>query len=515
MSEIFINYRRIDTMESAGHLYGNLCQMFGNRAVFMDTRRSIPWGADWDNALKDGLENCEVLVALIGPRWSTCERSPGKRALDEPDDWVRNEIATALRLSKTVLPVLIGRDTPPSENELPTELRELRFQFIEAYPISQAHWQEDYAHLVNELKKTPKLKQAYDLATGERGIRLLEQLIRNNARVADAVSRSRVVIQKADRGVDEIRLLKNIHDALHEIESKSLFPIRNELRLIDPNSKIAATVKVKALASARRKFDQQTRDIQALRGELNAVVEMGNVLLEIELPQYLSEATMAFDKAARAERTVDFDRLVSALEALAGEIPVRLNDQIERAVRELEIQQLVDLMDAVAGLLDPAAATNRELKPMMAGIRALKDLRNDLASRARDHGLLQGLDNTLRRMFSGQYRTGTWEEADSEGLPHNWNGIRRLRQRFTAPFSPVFEKRKQDLEDLETGIEQAFERKDRAADILALLDEYSNEVGELFRQVDGELKEFCARLREKTQPLKAILEQSEPEPQNA
>ena len=30
----------------------------------MDTRRSIPWGADWDSELKDGLENCEVLVAL-------------------------------------------------------------------------------------------------------------------------------------------------------------------------------------------------------------------------------------------------------------------------------------------------------------------------------------------------------------------------------------------------------------------------------------------------------------------
>jgi TIR domain len=252
MREIFINYRRIDTMESAGHLYADLCRMFGKDAVFMDTRRSIPWGADWDRALKDGLENCEVLVALIGPQWTTCERSPGMRALDAPDDWVRNEIATALKRSKKVLPVLIRRDKPPSEGELPAELCDLRFQFNEAYPISEVHWEEETGQLVTALKELTKLKQLYDLTTGERGIRLLEQLIRQNAKVADKVSRSRVVIETTDRGVDEIRLLKNIHDALHEIESKSLIPIRSELQLLELNPKIGESVAVKVRSAGSR-----------------------------------------------------------------------------------------------------------------------------------------------------------------------------------------------------------------------------------------------------------------------
>ena len=42
------------------------------------------------------------------------------------------------------------------------------------------------------------------------------------------------MIETADRVVDEIRLLKNIHDALHEIESKSLIPVRNELQVLRP-----------------------------------------------------------------------------------------------------------------------------------------------------------------------------------------------------------------------------------------------------------------------------------------
>src|SRR5262249_35029788 len=141
-------------------------------------------------------------------------------------------------------------------------------------------------------------------------------------------------------------------------------------------------------------------------------------------------------------------------------------------------------------------------------------LHSDLALRVRDHGLLQGLDNTLRRVFGGQYRAGTWEDVDRESLSVNWNSIRRLRERFEAPFSPIFQDRRHDLEELEAGIEAAFARDDKADDILALLNDYSNEVEELFREVDSELKEFCAELREKTQPLKAILEQIQPETQH-
>jgi hypothetical protein len=68
MYEIFINYRRVDTEAWGGHLYSDLRRQFGENAVFMDTRRSITWGADWDFKLKDALENCEVMLALIGPR---------------------------------------------------------------------------------------------------------------------------------------------------------------------------------------------------------------------------------------------------------------------------------------------------------------------------------------------------------------------------------------------------------------------------------------------------------------
>ena len=221
MREIFISYRRIDTEPSGGHLYADLCRVFGADGVFMDTRRGgIPWGADWEKSLEDALEGCEVLIALIGPQWGICERSPGLRRLDAPEDWVRGEIVTVLKRPKPVLvvPVLFQGAQPPQEHELPEELRTLSFHKRQAYAISESNWEADTRRLVDALAAIPRLKQLHDLATTERGIRLLEQLIRDNRTVSDAVSRSWALIEATDREVDEIRLLKGIHDALHEIE---------------------------------------------------------------------------------------------------------------------------------------------------------------------------------------------------------------------------------------------------------------------------------------------------------
>ena len=95
-------------------MYADLSRLFGKGAVFMDTRGgSVHWGEDGDKALKDGLENCEVLVALIGPQWTSCEGSFGIRALDAADDWVRNEIATSLRSQGRALGSGAGSDREP------------------------------------------------------------------------------------------------------------------------------------------------------------------------------------------------------------------------------------------------------------------------------------------------------------------------------------------------------------------------------------------------------------------
>jgi hypothetical protein len=362
---------------------------------------------------------------------------------------------------------------------------------------------------VKALKEVAKLNESYGVDNSEQGLRLLEQLIRQNPKVADAVSRSQALIETADRGVEEITLLKNVHDALHEIESKSFMPLRKELLDFERTNTAKKTVTPRTLGGAQRMFVRKHSEIAASLAELAKDAGGVNVLLEFDLAPQLKSAAEAFANVPKTGEAADFYDLVNALAELGGALPMRLNDEIERATEKLELRKLVELLKIVQEVLEPAARANRELKPMIARVTELDGDHSNLVLYVRDHGLLQILDNKLRSMFGGQYAAGTWENAKRSNLSNDWKAIRRLRARFTEPFSRGFmPNRRQGLEEIEAGIEAAFEGGNEVRDILDLLDEYSNEVGNLFRTVDRELKEFCAKLGDKTQLLSVIFQQA-------
>jgi hypothetical protein len=427
VSEIFISYRRIDSEAAGGHLYSDLCDGFGKGTVFMDRRKGgIPWGADFGKSLNEALNRCQVLIALIGQQWASCERSPGVRRLDAPDDWVRCEIATALRQEKPVLPILLQGTPPPREDQLPAELSDLGFHRLQAYPVSEFNWEADMQRLFAALAMIPRLKVLHNLATSETGIRFLERLIRDNPIAADAVSRSRAVIETTDREIEEVRLLKVIHDALHEIESKCLIPIRAPDRQL-------------SVDGCRRKFVQQDRAIRAALGALTVVVPELPVLLAVDLPGHLSAAGEVFEAATASPTPNDHDLVVARLEELVGHIPVRLNDAIDDAATRLQLRQLLDLMATIGDLLRPQAGEDNELRPLLEGITALDELRRELALRVSEHGLLQSLDNFLRETVGGQRRAGTSGRIAPATLAADWNHVRRLRARFKGPFTEEVE----------------------------------------------------------------------------
>ncbi len=124
MSRIFINYRRQDTEGYVGRLYDHLAQHFDPRDIFMDVD-SIPPGADFVQVLEEAVSGCDVLIAMIGPQWTTINDEAGQRRLDQWNDFVRIEIASALRQNKLVIPVLVGRARMPSPDQLPQDLKSL------------------------------------------------------------------------------------------------------------------------------------------------------------------------------------------------------------------------------------------------------------------------------------------------------------------------------------------------------------------------------------------------------
>src|ERR1700730_5155263 len=120
---IAISYRREDTLPIAGRLYDRLQADFGKANVFMDFD-SIPYAVDFREHIKKMIENSKVLVALIGPHWTGTDT----RRIDDPEDFVRLEIAYALEREMPVIPVLINQTPMPKPSELPKQIEKLAFR---------------------------------------------------------------------------------------------------------------------------------------------------------------------------------------------------------------------------------------------------------------------------------------------------------------------------------------------------------------------------------------------------
>jgi hypothetical protein len=94
------------------------------KQVFMDID-GIALGADFVKAIQKKVSECDVLIAVIGERWLTSEDGRGGRRLDNPEDFVRMEIATALKRDIRVIPVLVDGAVMPPSTELPDDLKPL------------------------------------------------------------------------------------------------------------------------------------------------------------------------------------------------------------------------------------------------------------------------------------------------------------------------------------------------------------------------------------------------------
>ncbi len=147
---IFISYRRHDSAGEAGRLVDSLKQYFKEEEIFIDIDTIQP-GLDFSDVIESSLNTCDVLLALIGPNWLALQSPDGARRLDNPDDFIRLEIAEALKRKIRVIPVLVDGATLPEGTQLPEDLRGLVRR--QAYEISNKRWKFDVDELVKSLKK--------------------------------------------------------------------------------------------------------------------------------------------------------------------------------------------------------------------------------------------------------------------------------------------------------------------------------------------------------------------------
>jgi hypothetical protein len=150
MSGIYLSYRRRESVAYAGRLFDHLSRHFGPGSVFMDIG-GIARGQDFAQAIESALNACEVVLVLIGNAWVSCTGQDGRRRLDDPRDWVRLEVAAALRRDILVVPVLIDGARLPDPASLPEELRPLCQR--NACDLSDLRWSYDVGELVKDVEK--------------------------------------------------------------------------------------------------------------------------------------------------------------------------------------------------------------------------------------------------------------------------------------------------------------------------------------------------------------------------
>lgn len=120
---IFISYRRDD---SSGHtlaIYEKLKSALGDEKVFMDMD-DIPHGENFAKHIEKVLNEADTVLVMIGQSWLDASNAQGRR-LDNPEDFVRMEVATALEKDLRVIPVLLRGVDMPDADSLPDDLKEL------------------------------------------------------------------------------------------------------------------------------------------------------------------------------------------------------------------------------------------------------------------------------------------------------------------------------------------------------------------------------------------------------
>ena len=156
MKGIFISYRRADSAPYAGRICDHLRRTFPSVSVFMDVEAVNP-GDDFIHAIDANLADSAVVLAVIGPQWDSIRDSSGQIRVENPDDYVVRELATAIQRRANIIPLLVGGAKMPSAATLPPSLHELSRR--NAIEISDSRFGEDAERLCKAISGALDLPQ--------------------------------------------------------------------------------------------------------------------------------------------------------------------------------------------------------------------------------------------------------------------------------------------------------------------------------------------------------------------
>jgi hypothetical protein len=110
-------------------------------------------GENFRTVLAERMDSAEAVLVVVGDAWLTAKDARGRRLADR-DNFVRIEVASALKRDIRVIPVLVKDAKMPQRAELPRSIAALASQ--QAVRLAADHWRQDVDELIRVLEKARK-----------------------------------------------------------------------------------------------------------------------------------------------------------------------------------------------------------------------------------------------------------------------------------------------------------------------------------------------------------------------
>ena len=128
---------------------------------------AIPFGENFVKVIDEEVAKCDILLAIIGPGWLGARDEAGGRRLDNPLDFVRIEIAAALKRDIPVIPILIDGTRVPKAHQLPDDIKDLALR--NGLNVHHDLFQGDMDRLIRSLQARRSTQQTAPAATSAEG----------------------------------------------------------------------------------------------------------------------------------------------------------------------------------------------------------------------------------------------------------------------------------------------------------------------------------------------------------
>ena len=290
------------------------------RTSFSDVD-SIAAGQDFRVAVREYIDDIDVMLALIGPRWE-----PSRLAAS--NDFVRTELVEALRMGKPVIPILIDNTQMPTSDELPEDLNQLAF--LNALVVRpDPDFRGDAARVARAIRVAPQaaadVRQRAQAREREREAEAdLANAEAATASAARAAAEAELTRVRAERASAEQARLEA------EAETERLRETERERALADAlltdQSALAAQLKTERLRAQHAEVEKARRLADARDYEVAARAKAERLRRAREVAE---QQAAHVERAVTSESGRDDSNLVGqALPATTGQ-PAAENDDVQ------------------------------------------------------------------------------------------------------------------------------------------------------------------------------------------